>query len=110
LLIATGALFGQGFNGLLEHEPTIDFLGCEIDPDKAFGRVSSLKPDVVVLVRDNAINDLGDTLRSALRACGRIRLIEPDLEDGAISVYSGKRQVARKFQDLTLAIAGAAPP
>ena len=104
LLIATSTLFGRGVEHLLLQEPDLEFLGCETDLSRSLERVRALKPDVVIIVNERDANDLGDTLRTALQACGQIRVIELDPEDNAIGIYSGKQQVIKQVQDLVEAI------
>ncbi len=104
LLIASSTLFSRGLERLLQQEPSLDFLGCEHDLGRAGGRIEALRPDVVIVVKGEMADDLGDTLRAASQRGGQIQVVEVDPEDNAVSIYSGRREVIGRMQDLVTAI------
>ncbi len=110
LLIASCTLLSRGLERLLQQEPGLDFLGCVHDLGNAGGSVEALRPDVVIVVKGEMADGLGDTLRAALQRGGQIQVVEIDPEDNAVSIYSGRQEVIGQMQDLVTAIECSARP
>jgi chemotaxis response regulator CheB len=104
LLIASSTLFGRGVENLLQQEEGLDFLGCEVDVNQAMERVKTLKPDVVILERSQAVAELGNVLERILHMFDHLKVIELDPKDDNICIYSGQQQVVKQVQDLLKAI------
>jgi chemotaxis response regulator CheB len=100
LLITSCTLFGRGVENLLRQEPGLEVMVCKADVSLAIEQVKELKPDVVIIEHRKPATDLGNALRRMLKACEKLKIIELDAEDNAISIYSGRQQVVKQVQDL----------
>ncbi|MCC6615101.1 MAG: hypothetical protein IT320_16610 [Anaerolineae bacterium] len=98
------ALFGSGIRQLLDAQADIDVIGWESDVELACQRIQEMQPDVVLVVAEGSSGCRMSDRQRFLRAEGKTRIIELDLEDRKVYVYTGEQLTIKEVDDLVRAI------
>ena len=101
LIVSQYSLFDQGLRAALSQQPDVEIVGVYRDPEAAYARAESLRPDVLILIagpeitRDSAFRLLEEVSSSIIR-------ISPT--DGTMQVYRREHVGQATVDDLMQAI------
>jgi DNA-binding NarL/FixJ family response regulator len=103
-IYSSRSLFSSGIKNLLDAEPELAVVGWETEGDEAVSRIQEMKPDVILVVTkgspDCPMSDGQRFLRTGVKA----KIVELNLEDSNVCVYSGEQFTIQEVADLARAI------
>ena len=102
------SLFSQGIKTLLDAQPELEVIGWETTLEEASQRVQQLQPDAILLVKKGSLSPGLSEGEHLLRASGRATIVELNLEDNNVCVYSGEQLAIHEIGDLVRVIEGSA--
>ncbi len=99
-IFSNHSLFSQGIKTLLDAEASMEVVGWETDPVKAVACIQIMQPDAILVISKGRSNCLTPDGRLFLRAGGKAKIIELQLDDNNVSVYCGEQVVIQEVSDL----------
>lgn len=99
-LLTSGTVFGNGLECLLRRERGVALVGQETDQAKAIGRIRDLRPDVVIVERDNSDCDSNLALGHLLKAHGVPTIISLSLDSNWMITNCGEQRIVKRVEDL----------
>jgi DNA-binding NarL/FixJ family response regulator len=105
-LLSSHPLFSQGVESLLRQETGLEIVGCDTDVDQAVKHIKELRPDVVIVDRNDLDVDLTPGVMCILRERSGTKVIGLNLKDNTLCIYRGEQRIAREVEDLLEAISG----
>ena len=104
MILSKQTVFWWGVQKLLQERARCDLVAWETEPDQALHRIRELRPDVVLVAKDDAdTNDLSPITRilsEGLKTC----VIALSLEENTLSLYHEERHRVDEVEDLIRAI------
>jgi len=98
------SLFSSGIKTLLEAEPDLRVIGWESDVDAACQSIQALQPDVILIVAEDASSSPLSGRQCLLKAEGKTRIIELNVQDRRVYLYTGEQITIQEVEDLVRAI------
>lgn len=103
-IYSTRSLFSQGIKTLLDAEPELDVIGWETDAEEAAGRIEQMKPDAILVITRDSSSGLSSDEQLFLRAGGKVKIIELNVENSNVRVYCGEQLTITEVGELVNAI------
>ncbi len=101
-------LFGRGLERLLSQERAIEVVGATLRRDMSLEQLRALRPDVIVVEGDEP--SLGPSLWEVLKETLPGRVVTVDLDEDRATVYTSRRVMAEKVEDLVNAVRSGGRP
>lgn len=95
-------LFGRGLERLLKQEGGIEVVGAALRRDMSLEQLRALRPDVIMVEGDEP--SLGPSLWEVLKESPPGRVVSIDLDADRATVYTTRRVMAEKVDDLVNAV------
>lgn len=101
-------LFGLGLERLLEQERGIEVVGATARSQNPLGQLRTLRPDVVMV--EGSEQSLGTSLWEVLKESPPGRVINIDLDEDQVTVYTTRQLLAAEIEDLVNAVRSGGRP
>ena len=101
-------LFGRGLERLLKQKRDIKVVGATLRRDMSLEQLRTLRPDVIVIEGDES--SLGPSLWEVLKESPPGRVVSIDLDEDRATVYTSRRVMAEKVEDLITAVRSGGSP
>jgi DNA-binding NarL/FixJ family response regulator len=95
-------LFGRGLERLLKQETDIEVVGATLRSTMSLEQLRVLRPDVIVVEGDEP--SLGPSLWEVLKESRPGRVVSIDLDEDRATIYTSRRVIAEKAEDLVNAV------
>ena len=95
-------LFGRGLERLLKQEVGIEVIGATLRRDMSLEQLRALRPDVIMVEGDEP--GLGPSLWEVLKESRSGRVVSIDFDEDRATVYTTRRVMAEKLEDLVNAL------
>ena len=95
-------LFGKGLERLLEQERGIEVVGATARSENPLEQLRALRPDVIMV--EGAEQSLGPSLWELLKEGLPGRVINIDLDEDRMTVYTTRQLLATEVEDLVQAV------
>lgn len=99
-IISKNLMFGDGLKSLLSRAAKFKIVGQETNIDRAIEQVKKIKPDVIILDSDDAIQALTLVLRRVLQPHSTVKVIGLNLQSNDLYTYQTSYRIARGAEDL----------
>lgn len=103
-IISSPVMFGLGLENLLRQEKSLKILGNETNEERAIDQIKECQPEVVIVYRDDTLNNSKALIIEILKANPDIRVIGLNLQNNVFFVYQATQWVTTDVEDLLKAI------
>lgn len=94
------SLFARGLEDLLKKKDGVEVVGVAPNGGEALAQIESLKPDVVIVDAESEATEPGTVLSKMLQHRQSARVVQVGLENGAVTLYSGRKCDEAELNDL----------
>jgi DNA-binding NarL/FixJ family response regulator len=107
-ILYSNSLFARGLERLLEQHGGMKVEGVAAKTEEGLERIRALKPDVILVEAERGMPEPCWLVARLLQEQPEARVVRISLEDNTASLYTGRRWVANRVEDLIGGILG--PP
>ncbi|QPC80943.1 hypothetical protein G4Y79_14640 [Phototrophicus methaneseepsis] len=104
LIYSTRSLFSSGIKTLLDAEPELTVIAWETDAEEVIKRIHEMQPDVILVMVKGPSDAIMSDEQRFVRAGGKTKVIELNLEDSNVCIYSSEQIAIKEIQDLVRVI------
>lgn len=109
-ILCSNPLFARGLERLLEQQGGVKVTGVAAKTEEGLERIRALKPDVILVEAEKGMPEPSWLVTRLLQEQPEARVVRVSLEDNTASLYTGRRWVANRVEDLIRGILGPSGP
>jgi len=103
-IISNHIMFSYGLESLLKQEPGLKVMGQETDAAKAIKRIEEIRPDVVIIYTDEALDSSSLIIINILKVHPKAKVIGLNVQNNIFYVYQASEWTVTRWDDLVKAI------
>lgn len=103
-IISNHIMFSYGLESLLKQEPGLRLMGQETDAAKAIKRIEEIRPDVVIIYTDEALDSSSLIIMNILKVHPKAKVIGLNVQNNIFYVYQASEWTVTRWDDLIKAI------
>lgn len=104
------SLFAKGLERLLKENAEVEVVGVGMQGRRALAQIRELQPHVIIVEAEKGMPEPCWLVTRLLQEQPEARVVRVSLEDNTASLYTGRRWVANRVEDLIRGILGPPAP
>ncbi|MBZ0310300.1 MAG: hypothetical protein K8I82_29840 [Anaerolineae bacterium] len=103
-IYSDGSLFSSGIKNLLDAQAELRVIGWETDLEAAIRQIQETHPDAILVITKGSSDCFMSEGQCFLRAGGKAKIVELNLENSNVCIYSGEQLTIKEIGDLVKVI------
>lgn len=97
-------LFSSGIKNLLDAEPELTVIGWETELEEAVKQIQNMQPDSILIITKCLSDCFMADGQHLMKAARKAKIVELNLENNNVCVYSGEQFTIKEVGDLVRVI------